>query len=409
MHEREAAGGTLIVGGGFAGGYVARLLGRAGATLVSRENFMLYTPILPEAASGTLEPRHVVVPLRAMCPDAELVLGRATALDEASRTVSVETDVGPLALRYTRLVIAFGAVTRVLPAGTALPDRSPPASTIVAETRSGAFAAVARNVTMFPGCKLLVLAAAILIAAVGPPTSAQERTVAVFAAASLKNALDEINAAFTKRTATKVVASYAATPALIKQIEQGAPADIFASADLDWMDYGAQKKLIKEDTRVNLLGNRLVLIASKDSKIENADIRPGFDLAQLAGNGRIVTGDVRAVPAGKYARAALEKLDAWAAVEPKIAMVENVRAALMLVARGEAALGIVYESDAKVEPAVKIVGRFPSGSHPEIVYPVALITNVKPEAAQYLAFLRSRDAKAVFEKYGFTFLPEPAS
>jgi len=262
---------------------------------------------------------------------------------------------------------------------------------------------------MFPGCKLLVLAAAILIAVVGPPTSAQERTVAVFAAASLKNALDEINAAFTKRTATKVVASYAATPALIKQIEQGAPADIFASADLDWMDYGAQKKLIKEDTRVNLLGNRLVLIASKDSKIENADIRPGFDLAQLAGNGRIVTGDVRAVPAGKYARAALEKLGAWAAVEPKIAMVENVRAALMLVARGEAVLGIVYESDAKVEPAVKIVGRFPSGSHPEIVYPVALITNAKPEAAQYLAFLRSRDAKTLFEKYGFTFLPQPAS
>ena len=262
---------------------------------------------------------------------------------------------------------------------------------------------------MFPGCKLLVLAAAILIAAVGPPTSAQERTVAVFAAASLKNALDEINAAFTKRTATKVVASYAATPALIKQIEQGAPADIFASADLDWMDYGAQKKLIKEDTRVNLLGNRLVLIASRDSKIENADIRPGFDLAQLAGNGRIVTGDVRAVPAGKYARAALEKLGAWAAAEPKMAMIENVRAALMLVARGEAVLGIVYESDAKVEPAVKIVGRFPSGSHPEIVYPVALITNAKPEAAQYLAFLRSRDAKAVFEKYGFTFLPEPAS
>ena len=145
----------------------------------------------------------------------------------------------------------------------------------------------------------------------------------------------------------------------MKQIEQGAPADVFASADLEWMDYGAQKKLIKDDTRVNLLGNRLVLIAPKDSKIGNVTIGPGFDLAKLAGDGRIATGDVRAVPVGKYAKAALEKLGAWAAAEPKFAMAENVRAALTLVARGEAALGIVYETDAKVEPNVKIVGALP--------------------------------------------------
>ena len=163
------------------------------------------------------------------------------------------------------------------------------------------------------------------------PAQAQDKTITVFAAASMKNALDDINAAFTKATGIKVVASYAASSALAKQIEQGAPADVFASADLDWMDYVAQKKLIKDDTRVNLLGNRLVLIAPKDSKIGNVTIGPGFDLAKLAGDGRIATGDVRAVPAGKYAKAALEKLGAWAAAEPKLAMAENVRAALALV------------------------------------------------------------------------------
>ena len=212
----------------------------------------------------------------------------------------------------------------------------------------------------------------------------------------MKNALDDVDAAFTKKTGIKVVASYAASSALMKQIEQGAPADVFVSADLNWMDYGAQKKLIKDDTRVNLLGNRLVLIAPKDTKIGNVTIAPGFDLAKLAGNGRIAAGDVRAVPAGLYAKAALEKLGVWAAVEPKLAMTENVRAALVLVARGEAPLGIVYETDAKVEPSVKIVGVFPEDSHPPIIYPVALTVNAKPDAAQYLAFLRSQAAKIDF-------------
>jgi molybdate transport system substrate-binding protein len=138
-------------------------------------------------------------------------------------------------------------------------------------------------------------------------------------------------------------------------------------------------------------------------------IAPGFDLAKLAGDGRIATGDVRAVPVGKYAKAALEKLGGWAAAEPKFAMAESVRAALTLVARGEAALGIVYETDAKVEPNVKVVGAFPADSHPAIVYPVALTVTAKPETAQYLAFLRSQTAKAVFETYGFTFLVRPTS
>jgi molybdate transport system substrate-binding protein len=213
-----------------------------------------------------------------------------------------------------------------------------------------------------------------------------------------------LNTAFTQQGGTKVVASYAASSALIKQIESGAPADVFISADLDWMDYGAQKKLIKDDTRFNLLGNKLVLIAPKDSKLDKVDIGPGFDLAKLAGDGKIATGDVRAVPAGMYAKAALEKLGAWAAAEPKIAMTENVRVALTLVARGEAPLGIVYETDAKSEPQVKVIGTFPPDSHPPIIYPAAATKDAKPEAAKYLAFLRSATSLVIFEKYGFTYL-----
>jgi molybdate transport system substrate-binding protein len=264
---------------------------------------------------------------------------------------------------------------------------------------------------MLDRIRMFLTAVALGIGLASPlsPALAQDKTITVFAAASMKNALDDVNAAFTKSTGIKVVASYAASSALIQQIENGAPADVFVSADLDWMDYGAQHKLIRDDTRVNLLGNRLVLIAPKDSKIGNVTIAPGFDLAKLAGDGRIVTGDVRAVPVGKYAKAALEKLGAWAAAEPKFAMTENVRAALTLVARGEAPLGIVYETDAKVEPNVKIVGVFPADSHPPIVYPVALTVNAKPEAARYLTFLRSPAAKAVFETYGFTFLVKPTS
>jgi molybdate transport system substrate-binding protein len=238
---------------------------------------------------------------------------------------------------------------------------------------------------------------------------AQDKAITVFAAASMKNAVDDINAAFAKATGIKVIASYAASSALVKQIENGAPADVFASADLDWMNYLEKKTLIKNNTRVSLLGNRLVLIAPKDSKINNVTIGAGFDLAKLAGDGKITTGDVRAVPVGKYAKAALEKLGAWPAAESKFAMAENVRAALVLVARSEAALGIVYETDAKVEPGVKIVGAFPPDTHPPIVYPVALTVNAKPEAAQYLSLLRSQTAKDVFEKYGFTFLIKPTS
>jgi molybdate transport system substrate-binding protein len=257
---------------------------------------------------------------------------------------------------------------------------------------------------------LLALAmSAGLVSAVGAPAAAQEKTLTVFAAASMKNALDDINAAFLKATGTKVTASYAASSALARQIEQGAPADIFASADLDWMDYSSQKKTIKEDTRVNLLGNRLVLIAPKDSRIDSVAIGAGFDLAGLIGDGRIATADVNAVPVGKYAKSALQKLGIWGSVEKKFAMADNVRGALALVSRGEAVLGIVYETDAKVDLNVKIVGTFPGDSHPPITYPVAATVNAKPQAAAYLNFLRSNTAKAVFEQYGFTFLVRPTS
>jgi molybdate transport system substrate-binding protein len=250
----------------------------------------------------------------------------------------------------------------------------------------------------------LFAAFAILCASADAPARAQDKNLIVFAAASMKNALDEVDAAYTAKTGVKIAASYAASSTLAKQIEQGAPADIFLSADTDWMDYEIARKNIDETARVNLLGNALVLIAPKDSKIENVRIGPGFDLAALAGSGRIATGDVKAVPVGKYARAALENLDAWEAAKPKFALADSVRAALMLVARGEAALGIVYATDAKVEPGVKVVGTFPADSHPPIIYPVAATATAKPEASGYLAFLRSSAAKRIFEKYGFAFL-----
>jgi molybdate transport system substrate-binding protein len=255
----------------------------------------------------------------------------------------------------------------------------------------------------------LLVALSMLSGSVTSHAEGRDNSLTVFAAASMKNALDDIDAAYTAKTGVRIVASYAASSALARQIEQGAPADVFLSADTDWMDYSIGKNNINQPTRVKLLGNALVLIAPKDSKIDNVSIGPGFDIAKLVGDGRIVTGDVRAVPAGKYAKAALQKLGAWDAAEPRFAFAESVRAALMLVARGEAVLGIVYSTDAKIEPGVKVVGTFPADSHPPIIYPIAATTTAKPEAADYLAFLRSAAAKTIFEKYGFVFLVGPTT
>lgn len=238
---------------------------------------------------------------------------------------------------------------------------------------------------------------------------AQSRDVVVFAAASLKNALDEAAAAWMRDSGRRVVVSYAASNALARQIEAGAPADIFFSADLDWMDYAASKRLIQPESRVSLLGNSLVLIAPKGSTAQ-VELNPGLDLAPFLGSDRLAMGHVNAVPAGKYGKAALEHLGAWAGVKDKVAQTENVRAALLLVSRGEAPLGIVYKTDAVSDSNVTIVGTFPEGSHPPIVYPVALTKDsANPEAIEFLGFLRSDKAKPFFEKQGFTLLNKAGS
>jgi molybdate transport system substrate-binding protein len=240
--------------------------------------------------------------------------------------------------------------------------------------------------------------------------AADDRPVLVFAAASLKNALDEVAAKFSQETGTRVAVSYAASSALAKQIEQGAEADLFLSADLDWMDYLDKRQLIRSDSRVNLLGNRIVLVTAKDSKVGDLAIAPGLDLAGALGDGRLAMGEVSSVPAGKYGKAALEKLGVWAAVEGKLAQAENVRGALALVSRGEAPLGIVYQTDAAADPNVRIVGTFPEATHPPIIYPVALTrTAENPAAAQFLSYLRSPQARGSFGKQGFTAVGPPAS
>jgi molybdate transport system substrate-binding protein len=226
----------------------------------------------------------------------------------------------------------------------------------------------------------------------------------VFAAASLKNALDAINAQWQKEMGRKAAISYAASSALAKQMEQGAPAQMFISADLDWMNYAEKKNLIKPETRSNLLGNRIVLIAPKD-KAPAVDIKPGFDLAKVLGDGRLSMANVDTVPAGKYGKAALEKLGAWASVSGKLAQAENVRAALLLVSRGEAPAGIVYQTDAASDRNVTIIGTFPEDTHPPIIYPIALTANAThPDAAAFLAYIRSDKAKPLFEAQGFTVL-----
>ena len=253
---------------------------------------------------------------------------------------------------------------------------------------------------------LLGLAATATIA-VGPSrpaVQAQGGDVLVFAAASLKNALDAINTQWQKETGKKASISYGASPALAKQIEQAAPAQMFISADLDWMDYVAQRNLIKPETRSNLLGNRIVLIAHKD-KAQPIDIKPGFDLAKALGDGRLSMANVDSVPAGKYGKAALEKLGVWGSVSGRIAQAENVRAALLLVSRGEAPLGIVYQTDAAADPNVKIIGTFPEDTHPPIIYPIALTATANhPDAGAFLDYIKSAKAKPLFEAQGFTVL-----
>jgi molybdate transport system substrate-binding protein len=252
------------------------------------------------------------------------------------------------------------------------------------------------------------IAASVVAIAAGlrRPARAEGKDIIVFAAASLKNALDDINNAWRRETGKGVTVSYGASSTLAKQIENGAPADLFISADLDWMDYLEQRKLIAPAFRRNLLGNVLVLIAPADSTVK-VTIASGFPLSALLGDGRLAMADPAAVPAGRYGKAALTKLGVWDAVAGRVAAAETVRAALLLVARGEAPLGIVYSTDAAVEPGVKIVDTFPPDTHPPIVYPIALTaTSENPNAPALLIYLSGADARAQFQKAGFTALNE---
>jgi molybdate transport system substrate-binding protein len=245
---------------------------------------------------------------------------------------------------------------------------------------------------------------ALTLGLVFTPALAQAADLTVFAAASLKGSLDGAAKAWTAASGKKVVISYAASSALMKQIEQGAPADVFASADLDWMKYGTDKNLIKTDSVSNLLGNALVLVAPADSTA-TITLGPNADLAGAIGDSRIAVGEVKTVPAGKYARASLEKLGILKAVEPKFAQSDNVRSALALVARGEAKFGIVYATDAAAEPKVKVVATFPEDSHDPIIYPFGLTTaSTNADAAAFLAFLKTPEGQKPFATAGFTVL-----
>jgi len=237
---------------------------------------------------------------------------------------------------------------------------------------------------------------ALLVLLAGLACGAHAQAPTVLAAASLKNALDEVSASYPAKT----VIAYGASSALARQIENGAPADLFISADLEWMDYLEKKSLLAPGTRRNLLGNRLVLIApaKQPLKLQPA---PGFPVAGVLGNGRIALADPQSVPAGRYAKAALEKLGVWGQVAGRVAAAENVRAALSLVSRGEAPLGVVYQTDANAERGVMVAGVFPADTHPPIVYPVALMKGAKAGAAPFLEFLSRREARAIFEKHGF--------
>jgi molybdate transport system substrate-binding protein len=253
-------------------------------------------------------------------------------------------------------------------------------------------------------CRVTALAAAAALAWGGLQESAQAQgdDIVVFAAASLTEALDAIHAEWQKETGKKATIIYAASSVLAKQIEQDAPAQMFISADVDWMDYVEQRKLIKPESRVNLLGNRIVLIARKD-KAQPIEIRQGFDLAKLVGRGHLALANVDSVPAGKYAKAALEKLDVWLSVADKLAQSADVRAALLRVSRGQVPVGIVYQTDAASDQNVTIIGTFPDNTHPAIVYPIALTTKASnPDAAAFYAYLRGAKATEVFQAQGFT-------
>jgi molybdate transport system substrate-binding protein len=238
------------------------------------------------------------------------------------------------------------------------------------------------------------------------PGRPREGSLLVFAASSLTDALEQIDGAFTAQSGIPVKASFAASSVLAKQIEAGAPAQVFLSADREWMDYLEERGRLQSGSRRELLGNELVLIAPADSALQ-LKIAPHFALLAALGSGRLATGDPDSVPAGLYARAALTRLGVWPQVADRLVRAENVRAALMYVARGEAPLGIVYRTDARAEERVRVVDVFPADTHPPITYPLALTAGAGADAARYAAFLTSAAAKDVFVSRGFVMLKPP--
>ncbi len=253
----------------------------------------------------------------------------------------------------------------------------------------------------------MVLAAGLLGAASDAP--AKERALVVFAAASLKNALDAAAADFEQASGAAVTISYAGSPTLAKQIEAGAPADIFISADLSWMDYLAERELIKADTRRNLVGNTLVLVAPAPAPVKLA-IGPNFPIGAALAGGRLAMANTQAVPAGRYGKAALQALGVWPEVEGRLAEADNVRGALALVSRGETPLGIVYATDAEADPGVAVVDAFPAETHPTIVYPIAVTASSGHAAGSRLvSFLTGDAGRSRFEEEGFSILSGDAS
>jgi molybdate transport system substrate-binding protein len=256
---------------------------------------------------------------------------------------------------------------------------------------------------MSPKNVFALLCAVLLAFTASSPAAAQETKkpeLLVFAAASLTNVLGELSPAFEKEAGVAVKLSFAASSALARQIESGAAADVFVSADQEWMDYLQTRNLLDNASRRDLVGNHLVLIAPADSKV-NLKIGSNFPLLAALGDGRLSTGDPDTVPVGKYARAALTSLGVWESIEPKLVRAENVRSAMMFVSRGEAPLGIVYSSDALVDSKVRVIDTFPDGTHAPITYPAAATKAAQRDAAAYLTYLSGVSASATWKKFGF--------
>jgi molybdate transport system substrate-binding protein len=261
------------------------------------------------------------------------------------------------------------------------------------------------NIFVRPSRFLLACIAALAYGGAAHAADTKKPELLVFAAASLTNVLGEIAPAWEKASGVSVKLSFAASSVLARQIEAGGTADVFISADQEWMDYLQTRDLIDRSSRRNLVGNRLVLIAPADSKIE-LKIARGFRLADALAGGRLATGDPDTVPVGRYARSALTTLGVWDEVADRLVRADNVRSAMLFVARGEVPLGIVYATDAAVDPKVRIIDTFPADTHAPITYPAAATRGAKPEATAFVVFLKGDEARVAWRKFGFVELPQ---